>query len=133
MPNAGELSVEEAFDFWKQPDAIDPHEEVDPEAWVVVKTTKLAESFENWFVSRDCFDACTTVEVAESAADYDDAVRLARSVRDRDVRFDGVADFPDAPPYCSPPEHDDEVVIVSVEKFADLCRRRTGFLAPTPG
>lgn len=130
VPKAGDLSMKEALEFWLHPDPADVIEGIEDDSWAVVKTVKLPELFESWFVSRDCFDGCTTTEIVTWCNNYDDAVRLARSVRDADERFDIVERHPDHPPFRS--EHTvsgdvkedcDEVVIVTVERYLHFARR----------
>lgn len=130
MPKAGDLSAKEALDFWLHPDPADVIEGIEDDSWAVVKTVKLPESFESWFVSRDCFDGCTTTEIITWCNNYNDAVRLARSVRDADERFDDVERHPENPPFyseiCVPgddKEDCDEVVIVTVERYVHFARR----------
>lgn len=129
MPKAGDLSMKDALEFWLHPDPVDVIEGIEDNSWAVVKTVKLPEVFESWFVSRDCFEGCTTTEIVTWCNDYDDAVRLARSVRDADERFDVVERYPDSPPFYSEhrvtddDEDCDEVVIVTVERYLHYARR----------
>lgn len=122
-----DLSEEAAWRFWHQPDPAWPDSAgIDPAAWVVVKTVSLPESFADYFVSRSCMDACTTTEVVEVCDKYEDALARARLSRDLDGSFQD--DGPDEPPYRNVQSDTfddllDEVIVITVERFADLKAR----------